>query len=74
MRDIIVLLESRGIQTRTVWGLIHEQLPYKNAYTFMIEKAPYYSSCILNLPSSTHITEEDIRYVVMQIKLVFKEL
>ena len=35
-------------------------------------KAPYYSSCILNIPSSTQITDDDIRFVVEQIKVVFK--
>ena len=34
----------------------------KNA--FEMEKAPYYSSCILNFPSSTNLTKEDIEYTV----------
>ena len=48
--------------------LIHEQLPYQNALAYEMEKAPYYSKCILNFPSSTQITEDDIVYVVEQIK------
>ena len=28
MRDIIINLEKKGIQTRAIWGLIHEQKPY----------------------------------------------
>ena len=70
LRDIITKLQERGVQTRAIWGLIHEQLPYQNAITYEMEKAPYYSKCILNFPSSTQITEDDIVYVVEQIKNV----
>ena len=51
MRDVITTLQERGVQTRAIWGLIHEQLPYQNAIAYEMEKAPYYSSCILNIPS-----------------------
>lgn len=70
MRDIITALEKKGIQTRAVWGLINEQIPYQNEYTYKLEKAPYYAERILNLPSSTQITEEEIAYVAMQVKEV----
>lgn len=69
MRDVIMTLQERGVQTRAIWGLIHEQLPYQNAIAYEMEKAPYYSSCILNIPSSTQITDDDIRFVVEQIKV-----
>lgn len=72
MRDVITTLQERGVQTRAIWGLIHEQLPYQNAIAYEMEKAPYYSSCILNIPSSTQITDDDIGFVVEQIKVVFK--
>ena len=72
MRDVITTLQERGVQTRAIWGLIHEQLPYQDAIAYEMEKAPYYSSCILNIPSSTQITDDDIRFVVEQIKVVFK--
>ncbi len=73
LREIITDLQERGVQTRAVWGLIHEQLPYKDAIAWEMERAPYYSKCILNLPCSTQITEEEIRYVVEQVKIVLKE-
>ena len=69
MRDVITTLQKRGVQTRALWGLIHEQLPYQDAIAYEMEKAPYYSSCILNIPSSTQITDDDIRFVVEQIKV-----
>lgn len=71
MRDTITELEKQGIQTRAIWGLINEQIPYQNEVTYRLEKAPYYAERILNLPCSTQITEEEIRYVFEQIKLVF---
>ena len=72
LRDIITSLEARGVQTRAIWGLIHEQLPYKNAIAYKMEKAPYYSTCIFNFPASTQITEEEMQYVVEQIKEVLE--
>ena len=74
MRDVITKLEEHGVGTRAIWGLIHEQIPYAGTLAYEMEKAPYYSNCILNLPSSTNITEEDIRYVVEQVKAVLAEL
>lgn len=73
MRDIITKLEEHGIQTRAIWGLINEQVPYQNEDTFRLEKAPYYSKRIINLPCSTQITEDEIKYVVTQVKKVLGE-
>ena len=70
MRDVITILQECGVQTRAIWGLIHEQLPYQNAIAYEMEKAPYYSRCILNIPSSTQITTEDIRFVVEKVKKI----
>lgn len=68
MREIITELEKRGVQTRAIWGLINEQVPYQSEDTYKLEKAPYYAERILNIPSSTQITKEEIEYVVSQIK------
>lgn len=57
-----------------MWQLIHEQKPYQEAIAYQIERASYYSSCILNIPSSTQITEDDIRYVAEQVKIVLGEM
>ena len=67
MRDIIGALQERGIQTRAIWGLIHEQKPYRQNIAYKIEKAPCYSATVLNSPSSTQLTEEDICYAAEQI-------
>lgn len=72
MREIITALEKCGVQTRAIWGLINEQLPYQNEATYELEKAPYYAERILNIPCSTQITDEEIEYVVEQIKLILE--
>lgn len=73
IRDIISSLEAKGVQTRPIWGLIHQQKPFLSEVTYKIEKANYYSSCILNIPCSTQITKEDICFVVEQIKQVLED-
>lgn len=74
MREIITRLDEKGIQTRAIWGLINEQIPYENEITYHLEKAPYYAERILNIPSSTQITEDEIKYVSEQVKLLLEEL
>ncbi len=74
MREIIVALHDKGVETRAIWGLINEQKPYENEMTYQLEKAPYYASRILNIPSSTQITEEEIVYVAGQVKDLLRSL
>lgn len=62
--EVIQYLKANGIQTRPIWGLIHEQEPYKGSLVYRIEKAVQYRNCIVNLPCSTNLTEEDINHVV----------
>lgn len=74
MREIITTLHNKGIETRAIWGLINEQKPYEGEVTYKLEKAPYYANRILNIPSSTQITEEEILYVAEAVKKLLKEL
>ena len=74
MREIITSLEKKGIQTRAIWGLINDQKPYKNFIAYKIEKSKMYSECILNIPSSTQITNEEIKTVANEIKSLLKAL
>lgn len=67
-------LKEKGILTRPIWGLIHEQLPYKECITYQIEQALLYKEKILNIPCSTNITEEEIRYISENIKDLCKEV
>ena len=73
LKDIISRLQEKGIQTRAIWGLINEQLPYQNAYAYRLEKAPYYASRILNVPCSTQLKKDEIEYVVEAIKKLLEE-
>lgn len=74
MKEIMTELEKLGIQTRAIWGLINEQKPYEHEKTYRLEKAPYYAERILNIPSSTQITEEEIAYVADSVKNLFERL
>ena len=72
MRDIITALGDRGVQTRAIWGLIYEQLPYIHEKTYQMEKAPYYADRILNIPSSTQLKKDDINFAAETIMNVLK--
>ena len=74
MREIIIACHERGFETRAIWGLINEQKPYRGEETYKLEKAPFYASRILNIPASTQITEEEIKYVAEQIKILLRSL
>lgn len=68
LRAIIGKLQDKGIQTRPIWGLIHEQKPYQNSIAYKIDKAKYYSERILNIPSSTNLKLSEIESVCAAIK------
>ena len=74
MREIIIALHEKQIETRAIWGLINEQKPYEGEVTYQLEKAPWYASRILNIPSSTQITADEIEYVASEVKKLLKGL
>ena len=74
LRDIIMALETKGIQTRAIWDLINKQKPYKGEVTYQLVKAPYYADRILNVPCSTQITEDEIIYVSEQVKKTLEDV
>lgn len=74
MREIITRLQGYGVETRAVWGLINEQLPYVKREYFELEKGSYYASRILNIPASTQLTEDDIRFAAEKVKFILEEL
>ena len=64
-RDKLIFdLQNEGIQTRPIWGLIHEQKPYGNELRFKIERATFYRQRVVNLPCSTDLKPMQIRRVV----------
>lgn len=56
-----------NIQSRPIWGLIHEQKPYRNSRCFEIEKAKQYWANVVNIPCSTGLTAEDAETVMKVI-------
>lgn len=67
------LQNQREVQTRPIWGLIHEQRPYRNALIYRIEKADYYSQCIINIPCSTQLTMQEMELVVEAIRDIIRK-
>lgn len=57
-------LAERKIQSRPIWFLNHRQKPYVRSQAYRIEKAAYYWERVLNLPCSSNLSEEDVKWVV----------
>lgn len=74
MREIITALEQKQVQTRAIWDLIHKQKPYEGALIYSVDVAERYSKCILNIPCSTQITQEEIQAASEAIKSVLERL
>ena len=66
--ELLQKLVDAGIQTRPIWGLIHQQKPYANCQSYEIEKALYYYDRILNLPCSSNLTEKEVYQVIEKIR------
>lgn len=66
--EIIKNFSKFNIQTRPIWGLIHEQIPYKGFRAFQIEKAFDYQRHIVNVPCSTNLEKQDIDRVIACLK------
>ena len=66
--ELLQKLVDAGIQTRPIWGLIHQQKPYSACQSYEIEKALYYYDRILNLPCSSNLTEKEVYQVIEKIK------
>ena len=64
---MIQKLKEHHIQSRPIWGLIHQQKPYEGSLAYRIEKAEYYWQRVVNLPCSSNLSEEDVREVVSVI-------
>lgn len=68
LKEIVLGLQEKGVQTRPIWGLIHKQLPYKESIAYRIEKADYYADKVINIPCSTNLQQEQIIRVVDALK------
>ncbi len=70
--ELMLELQKYGIQTRPIWGLIHQQKPYREAQAYRIERALYYADHVLNIPCSSNLRKDDIDFVVKTIKALAK--
>ena len=67
-RDAVIeALQARGIQTRPVWALIHEQADYPRNEAYRLDKAEDYRQHIVNLPCSTNLSLEDCERVCQAV-------
>jgi len=65
---IIKLLSDHQVQSRPVWGLIHEQAPYRNGRQYQLQRACYYWKHIVNVPCSTNLKSEDVERVLSLLR------
>lgn len=65
--ELIIYLQEEHIQTRPIWGLIHQQLPYRKAQAYNIEKALDFWQHVVNLPCSSNLTEAEVKHVIEAI-------
>ena len=65
--ELMQYLMEQKVQTRPIWGLIHQQKPYQGSRTYQIEKAVNYRDRVLNLPCSTNLTAADVDRVIAVI-------
>lgn len=66
--EFIQYLSEHKIQSRPIWGLIHEQAPYRGSRTYKIEKAKVYWEHVVNIPCSTSLTPEEVDIVMDAIE------
>lgn len=66
--QVIKYLASKKIQARPIWGLISDQIPYKNSQKYNIKLANQYLEKIVNIPCSSNLTREDAEYVIDCLK------
>jgi len=71
--QLLRALNNHGIQTRPIWGLIHEQKPYEKNQVYSPEKAIWYHDRVLNIPCSSNLGDDDIQTVINLLKSLKKK-
>ena len=66
--ELLKKLVESDIQTRPIWGLIHQQKPYTSYQSYEMEKSLYYYDRVLNLPCSSNLTEKEVYQVIEKIR------
>ncbi len=73
LRKFVEVLQLRGIQTRPVWKLNHQQRPFLDYQGYRLDNAERLYPRLLSLPSSSHLTEKEIEEVAIQVKSLYEE-
>ena len=66
--ELLKKLVEAEIQTRPIWGLIHQQKSYISCQNYKMEKSLYYYDRVLNLPCSSNLTEKEVYQVIGKIR------
>lgn len=66
--ELLRKLVDVNIQTRPIWGLIHQQKPYREDEAYRMEKSILYHEKILNIPCSSNLSEEELNIVIQKLK------
>lgn len=66
--ELIVFCTQNKVQTRPIWGLISDQIPYQNDPKYKIDKASYYWKHVINIPCSTNLQESDLKRVTYLLR------
>ena len=70
--DMIQYLQRQKIQSRPIWGLISDQIPYQDDRAYDIVRAKEYWQYVVNIPCSTNLSEEDVQIVINTINSAAK--
>jgi perosamine synthetase len=63
-RALLSYLQSQSIQARPLWQTLHRSKAHEASYSFHVEVADMIQEHALSLPSSTGLTDHDLRLVV----------
>ena len=63
-----VVLDAAGIEARPLWKPMHRQPVYKNAPAYVNGVSESLFKVGMCLPSGPYVTDDDVRYIVRQIK------
>lgn len=67
------VLDEKGIESRPLWKPMHLQPVYKNALAYVNGVSESLFRCGLCLPSGPYVCEEEVKYIVREIKAFFEK-
>ena len=66
-------LDAANIEARPLWKPMHKQPVYKNAPAYINGVSESLFAVGICLPAGPYVTDEDVRYIVENIKAAIKE-